>query len=111
MKINTKSYAFRFFAINLFFPLSVHIAVGLVGFAGPDLRILPVALLIIGLVNVTNLSFAFHYRAWQRVGLLVITAFNLISALAMGALAFLTSLFGWVHIVPDLVHLLTGFRA
>ena len=106
MKLKTDSYAFRFFGVNLLAPLAVHLVVGLIAIAGPDLSRLYVALGVIVLINASNLALAVFYSGWPRVGLLVITAFNILSLFAMGALSFLTSLFGWVHIVPDLVKLI-----
>ena len=106
MKLKTNSYAFRFFALNLFFPLGIHLLVALIDGVGPNLRQLWVALPIIMLINSLNLSYAFYCKGWERVGLLVIVGFNIISLFAMGALSFLTSLFGWVHIVPEFVGLL-----
>ncbi len=106
MKLKTDSYAFRFLTLNLFLPLAVHLLIGLIGLVGPDLRQMWVALPVILLINSLNLTYAFYCRAWQRTGLLVIVGFNILSLFAMGALSFLTSLFGWVHIVPAFVGLL-----
>lgn len=106
MKLKTDSYAFRFFALNLFLPLGIHLLVGVIGWFGPDLRQLWLALPVIMLINSLNLTYAFYCQGWHRTGLLVIVGFNLISLFAMGALSFFTSLFGWVHIVPEFVSLL-----
>lgn len=106
MKLKTDSYAFRFFALNLLLPLSIHLLVGMIGLVGPDLRQLWIALPVILLINSLNLTYAFYCQGWQRIGLLVIVGFNIISLFAMGALSFFTSLFGWVHIVPSFVALL-----
>lgn len=105
MKIKTDSHAFRFFAINLFAPLLIHFVVAVISLIGPDLRQLYVALPVIVLINAANLTMAALNTGWVRIGFLVIASFNLLSLFAMGALSFLTSLFGWLDIVPDLVAL------
>ena len=106
MKLKTDSYAFRFFALNLFIPLGLHLLIALIDVVGPNLRQLWVALPIIMLINATNLTYAFYCKGWQRIGLVVIIIFNILSLFAMGALSFFTSLYGWVHIVPAFVALL-----
>ncbi|PLW74965.1 hypothetical protein [Cohaesibacter celericrescens] len=106
MKLKTDSYAFRFFALNFFVPLAVHVLVAILATLGPDLRQLFVALAVIAAINASNLALAVYYKGWPRISFLAITAFNILSLFAMGALSFFTSLFGWVDIVPDLVKLL-----
>nr|WP_321458228.1 hypothetical protein [uncultured Cohaesibacter sp.] len=99
-------FALLFFALNLVFPLAVQISVAIIGLFGPDLRSLTVALPVIFVINVANISFAFYYKAWQRVALITIMLFNAVSVFAMGGLSFFTSVIGWEEIVPDLVNLL-----
>ena len=99
-------FALIFFSLNLVFPLLVQIGVAIIGLFGPDLRILAVALPVVFLINVANISLAFYYKAWQRVGLITIMLFNAASIFATGGLSFFTSVFGWDHIVPDLVTLI-----
>ncbi|WP_319411174.1 hypothetical protein [uncultured Cohaesibacter sp.] len=99
-------FALIFFSLNLVFPLAVQIGVAIIALFGPDWRNLAVALPVIFLINVANISLAFHYRAWQRVALITIMLFNAISVFAMGGLSFFTSVAGWEWIVPDLVNLL-----
>lgn len=96
-------FAKLFFALNLGLPLLVHLLIALIHLAGPDLRQLWLALLVIGGINLANIVYAFLFSGWPRVALITITAFNLLSLFAMGALSFFTSLFGWLHIVPQLI--------
>ena len=105
MKLKTDSFAFRFFALNLFAPIGIHILVALIDAVGPDLRHAITVLFVVGAINSINLTMAYFHTGWDRVGLLTITAFNVISVFAMGSLSFFTSLFGWVHLVPDIVDL------
>ena len=102
-------FALMFFSLNLLFPLAVQIGVAIIGFWGPDLRSLAVALPVIFLINVTNISLAFYYKAWQRVALITIMFFNAVSVFAMGGLSFFTSVIGWEEIVPDLITLLQPY--
>lgn len=99
-------FALIFFSLNLLFPLAVQIGVAIIGLFGPDLRSLAVALPVIFVINVANISLAFHYKAWQRVALMTIMFFNSISVFAMGGLSFFTSVIGWEDIVSDLITLL-----
>jgi cytochrome c oxidase subunit IV len=106
MRSQPARFALVFFSLNLFFPLAVQIGVAIIGLFGPNLRTLAVALPVIFLINVANISLAFYHKAWQRVALITITLFNAISVFAMGGLSFLTSVAGWEEIVPDLVSLI-----
>ena len=109
MKLKTNSFAFRFFAVNLFVPFAVHVIFRLLLLlTGIDLRVMIIALMVIMLINAINLTMAWFYKGWERVGLLVITAFNLLALFAMGALSFFTSVVGWPWIVPEVVAYFTG---
>lgn len=106
MRSQPARFALVFFSLNLLFPLAVQIGVAIIGLFGPNLRTLAVALPVILLINVANISLAFFYKAWQRVALITIMLFNAISVFTMGGLSFLTSVVGWEEIVPDLVSLI-----
>ena len=105
MPAHWNRFAVVFFALNLFIPLLVHLLIMLIGLIGPDLRTLWFALFVIAGVNIGNFYFAAIGSGWHRVAYLVIAAFNVLSLFAMGGLSFFTSIFGWLHIVPDLVAL------
>jgi len=96
-------FAKLFFALNLGLPLLVHLLIALIHLVGPDLRQLWLALLVIGGINLANITYAIVFKGWPRIALITITAFNILSLFAMGALSFFTSLFGWLHIVPHLI--------
>lgn len=108
MPAHWKRFSVAFFVLNLLIPLLVHLLIMLIGLVGPDLRDLWLALVVITGINIGNLYCATLSKGWHRAGYLIITAFNLLSLFAMGALSFFASIFGWLHIVPDLVALFTS---